>query len=176
MSSETDRALRETFEKHWTVLHDEQLVAAAVVANTRNFIKQYVAHRNGVISPTLQRLKTLVGEYGHNLLIEDVVKDESPKIDEGGPIQATLLLLRDMTRHTKAPLRSSDSPQTAPRERLRFMHARVAYRTRMVSPVTVRPYRGGAVCREDRRNIPRYRAACSRALAAVCAQGRRLLC
>ena len=55
MSSKTDRALRETFEKHRTVLHDEQLVTAAVVANTQGFIQQYVAHRNGVIAPTLRQ-------------------------------------------------------------------------------------------------------------------------
>ena len=63
-----------------------------MVANTHGFIQQYVAHRNGVIAPTLQRLKKLVGQYGHNLLIEDAVSNESPQIAERGPIQATLLL------------------------------------------------------------------------------------
>jgi hypothetical protein len=112
MSSETDIALRETFEKHRTALYDEQLVAAAVVANTHDFEREYVAHRNGVMAPTLQRLKKLVGEYGHNLLIEDDVSKGSPRSDERGPIQATLLLAGyDSTYKRASPqLRFSANP------------------------------------------------------------------
>jgi len=80
------------FEKHRTLLHDKQLVDDAVDATSNEFMKQFVAHRNGVIAPTLRRLKKLVGEYGHSLLIEEAVGNKSPQIAEQGPIQATLLL------------------------------------------------------------------------------------
>ena len=92
MSKETDQRLRETFERHRSALHDKKLVDDAVDADNHQFMRHYVAHRNDVIAPTLQRLKTIVGEYGHNMLIECAPGTENPQTAERAPIQATLLL------------------------------------------------------------------------------------
>jgi hypothetical protein len=104
MSSENDSRLRETLEEHRRLLHDKQLAADAVAAKDHEFMQQYVAHRAGVIAPTLDKLKKLVREYGHDLVIDDSVGNESPAIAERGPIQATLVLKGyDLTYKSASP-------------------------------------------------------------------------
>ena len=92
MSSENDKWLREAFEKHQTSLRDKQLARDAVAVKEDDFMRQYIAHRNDVIAPTLQNLKTLVGEYGHDLVIDDPMVNVIPEVAERAPIQATLML------------------------------------------------------------------------------------
>jgi hypothetical protein len=92
MSSEHERQLRETFEQRRTYLHDKELAGAAVALNDADFLRQYITHRDSVIWPTLRKLKKLVGEYGHDLLIEDLVGNGSAELHGATPVQATLLL------------------------------------------------------------------------------------
>jgi hypothetical protein len=79
------------FERRRTLLRDQQLATEAVAAKPRDFTRQYVAHRDGVLTPTPRKLKSLVREYGHDLVINDGGSD-SPEIAERGRVQATLLL------------------------------------------------------------------------------------
>jgi len=104
MSSENDKWLRETFEKHRTFLHDKQLANETAAAKDDDFARQYIAHRNAVIAPTLRKLKALVGEYGHDLVIDDEVGDANPDIAKRGSVRATLMLQRyDQTYKSACP-------------------------------------------------------------------------
>jgi hypothetical protein len=80
------------FERRRTLLRDQQLATEAVAAKQRDFTRQYIAHRDGVLMPTLRKLKSLVREYGHDLLIDDAGRNQSAEIAERGRVQATLLL------------------------------------------------------------------------------------
>jgi hypothetical protein len=92
MSNENEKRLRATLDRHRTLLHEKQLAAADIVAKDHDFMRQYVAHRRSIIDPTLRKLEKLVGEYGHDLLIEDAVATGSSQHGDETPIQATLLL------------------------------------------------------------------------------------
>ena len=68
MSIETENLLRDILDRHTICLHDKQLAHDAAAAVDLDFMRQYLAHRNNVIAPTLNRLKDVVCEYGQIFL------------------------------------------------------------------------------------------------------------
>jgi hypothetical protein len=92
MSIQTENQLREILDRHTICLHETQLARDATAAHHLDFMRQYLAHRNNVIAPTLNKLKDLVCEYGHDLLIEDAMGGEYVEASDTGSIGATLLL------------------------------------------------------------------------------------
>jgi hypothetical protein len=104
MSSENERRLREIFERRRTHLHDQQLASEAVAAKQADFVRRYLAHRDGVLMPTLRKLKGLVREYGHELLIDDAATSSKSENADCHRVQATLLLQGyDETYKTACP-------------------------------------------------------------------------
>ena len=92
MSNAYDARLRDTLERHRTTLHDREVAAADVAAKDDDFMRQYVAHRDHVIAPTLLKLRSVVGEFGHDLVIDGGARNEAQPADDRSAIQATLLL------------------------------------------------------------------------------------
>ena len=92
MSSQNDTRLRDVFERRRTHLHDQQLASEAVAAKETDFVRRYLAHRDGVLMPTLRKLKGLVREYGHELLIDDAATNSKAENADCCRVQATLLL------------------------------------------------------------------------------------
>ena len=110
-STESHQSLRDLFDQQRTREHDERLAAEAAAAAEHDFVQRYAAHRKSVIEPTLEKLKRLVAEYGHDLLI-DGETDDGLQNAASGPIQATLLLKGDdeSSRSARPQLKFSANP------------------------------------------------------------------